>query len=384
MTSKHRSAMIRKRFIKLSVGGVVVAGCAAYLLSDRRNLRRADIPSAEGDSPAYLRPDEEAILLLASLAPSGHNTQPWSVDHLEPFHWIIGNDRRRWLPAVDPSQRETLLSLGAFLQNLEFAAGAFGYVCQWTLLAATNQDERVMDVRLTKNGPLNVLNIEAMKSRRTLRAGFSPEPLRHDDIARLVSGEPDFIRYFPTGSRESRFIDEQTVEANLLQAYRDRAQEELADWIRFSSKEVRAYRDGLTTGTMEIAGVSGWAVRNFYDRTSVLKKSFRERTIGQVREQVASSAGWIAITSPDASVASLLETGRRMQRLFLKVRGCGIGMHPMTQILEEPATRLSLSSAIDLGARVQFLLRVGYVKDYPPPASLRRPLSWFLRKGDGR
>ncbi|MEO6004675.1 MAG: nitroreductase [Opitutus sp.] len=369
----------------MSVGGVVAAaGCTAYLLSDRHNLSRADFSSVEDVSSDFLEPDEKNILLLASLAPSGHNTQPWFVTHLEPYHWTIGNDRHRWLPAVDPTQRETLLSLGAFLQNLEFAARATGYACQWTLLAATNQDERVMDVRLTKVGPRHRLNVEAMKSRRTLRGHFSPEPLRHEDVERLVSGEPDCIHYYSTASQETRFINEQTIEANRVQAHRDPAQEELAHWIRFSSTEAGTFRDGLTTGSMEITGLSGWAVRNLYDQASVLKTAFRERTIQQVREQVASSAGWISITSPDATVASLLEAGRRLQRLFLKVRSCGIGLHPMTQILEEPATKQALASVIEQGERIQFLLRVGYVKNYPPPVSLRRPVAWFLRKGEAR
>ncbi|MCI3936293.1 hypothetical protein MQX03_03730 [Chryseobacterium aahli] len=33
--------------------------------------------------------DEKEILILASLAPSGHNTQPWFVKYHEPFHWTI-------------------------------------------------------------------------------------------------------------------------------------------------------------------------------------------------------------------------------------------------------------------------------------------------------
>jgi hypothetical protein len=31
---------------------------------------------------------------------------------LGPYHWVIGNDPRGWLPVVDPAQRETMLSLG--------------------------------------------------------------------------------------------------------------------------------------------------------------------------------------------------------------------------------------------------------------------------------
>lgn len=56
---------------------------------------------------------------------------------------IIGNEKSKWLPAVYPSQRETVLSIGAFIQNLEFAANNAGYLCQFNLLAVINQDENI-------------------------------------------------------------------------------------------------------------------------------------------------------------------------------------------------------------------------------------------------
>ncbi len=89
--------MNRRRFIGIAGGTLAAAGTTAYLLSDKSNLGRVDL-----EPPAYypniLKPDEKDILFLASLAPSGHNTQPWFVQHLEPFHWIIGNDKTKWLP----------------------------------------------------------------------------------------------------------------------------------------------------------------------------------------------------------------------------------------------------------------------------------------------
>jgi hypothetical protein len=153
----------------------------------------------------------------------------------------------------------------------------------------------------------------------------------------------------------------------------------LADWIRFSSKDAETYRDGLTTGSMEINGISGWVVRNFYGKSNVMGTSFRDKNIDQVAEQVASSAGWFLITSKDASVSSLIETGRRMQRLFLKVRDRNIAIHPMTQILEEPFIQRSLNGSIGMTAPVQFILRTGYVKNYPEPVSLRRPVERFIK-----
>ncbi len=118
----------RQRFLCIAAGGTVALAGGYYLSSDKRNYTRADSePISPG--PVPLTPNERQILWLASLAPSGHNTQPWFVKRLGPYHWIVGNDKTRWLPGVDPTQRETILSIGAFLQNMEYAASSLGYVC---------------------------------------------------------------------------------------------------------------------------------------------------------------------------------------------------------------------------------------------------------------
>jgi hypothetical protein len=377
--------MNRKKFIGIVGGTVITVGTTSYLLSDKSNLVRADVKPADDSTKPTLRdrnktlkPDEKEILFLASLAPSGHNTQPWFVMYLEPYHWVIGNDKSKWLPAVDPTQRETMLSVGAFIQNLEYAAGSFGYACDWTLLATTNQSERVMEVKLIKEQSKNAFDIAKIKTRRTVRSNFLSDVLKEEDLKYLIGSELEFIHYLPTTSKESHFINEQTIEANRLQAYRNPAQQELADWTRFSNKNADKYRDGLTTSSMEIEGVSGWLVRNFYDQDNVMKNDFRERSIDQIKQEVSASAGWILITSKDNSVATLLETGRRMQRLFLKVRQKSIAIHPMTQILEESSTRQTLNQSIGIRENVQFILRTGYLKDYPQPVSLRRPIDWFI------
>ena len=377
--------MNRKIFISIAGGTIIATVTTSYFLSDKSNLLRADI-KPENNHKETLKPDEKEILFLASLAPSGHNTQPWFVQYLEPYHWIIGNDKNKWLPAVDPTQRETILSIGTFIQNLEYAASSFGYDCQWNLLAKTNQDERVMEVKLRKQELKNAFDIAKIKNRRTVRSNFLSNVLKPEDIKYLVNSEPEFIHYLPVTSKESQFINEQTIVANRLQSdsyarrrHRNPAQQELADWIRFSTKDAEKYRDGLTTASMEIEGFSGWVVRNFYSQDNVMKKDFRETGLDKIKQEVSESAGWILITSKDNSVATLLETGRRMQRLFLKVREKSIAIHPMTQILEEASTRQTLNQSIGMSENIQFILRVGYVKNYPSPVSLRRPVDWFIR-----
>jgi hypothetical protein len=370
--------MNRKRFLMVAGGSILLVGMDGCLLSDKSNFNKNDMKT---DAPIKisLATDEKEILYLASLAPSGHNTQPWFVKYLEPYHWIIGNDKTKWLPAVDPTQRETILSIGAFMQNLEYAARNLGYACQFDLLATHNQDEDLVAVKLNKTGVIHHFDSQKIKQRRTVRSNYLNDTLKKDDLAYLMREEPDFFHFIPNTAKAYQYLNEQTIEANKIQVYRDAAQAELAEWIRFSSKDAQKYADGLTTASMEIEGFAGWIVRNFYGKAQVMKKDFREKSIDGVKDQVVESAGWLLITSKDNAVGTLLETGKRLQRLWLKIRDKSIAIHPMTQILEEPATHQSLNSSVGISDHVQFILRMGYLKVYPQPVSLRRSVDSFVR-----
>jgi hypothetical protein len=321
-----------------------------------------------------LSPDETTILSHASLAPSGHNTQPWTVQVIAPGHWVIGTDKQRWLPAVDPTNRETTLSIGAFLENLVTAAERLGYAIEYQVVANATTDPRLVDLKLRKAAVVEY-PIERLEKRRTVRSDYINDLIKNEDIRAVTDGSRMFA-YFARDTKPARYLAEATIEANRKQAYRDPAQEELANWIRWSKKDQERLRNGLTPAGMEVTGIAGWYVRSFYNRDSVLKKGFRETGIKQVVERVAQGGGWLVI-SGETSVASLIETGRKFQRMWLKLRERGIAIHPMTQILEETTNTDSIAKELGIGNTPQFVLRIGYVKIYPDPVSPRMPVAWF-------
>ena len=114
----------RRSFMKMLGGCALVAG-AAPLIPVSVGAARSDFRSGlRTESPvAGLDPALGRILHYASLAPSGHNSQPWCVRLIDDRKMIIGADPERRLPAVDPNNREVMLSLGAFVENLSLAAG---------------------------------------------------------------------------------------------------------------------------------------------------------------------------------------------------------------------------------------------------------------------
>ncbi len=253
----------RREFIKYSLSAGLALG-AGSLFNSCMGVRRWESPNFNNEKSPVVKLDDTARTILhhASLAPSGHNSQPWRVRIEGPDAWTVEVDERRRLPAVDPDNRELLLSIGAFVENLSIAAGASG------------------------------LAVDA---------------------------------------------------------------------------------EG-----MEIQGLKGLFVRYFVKPEAFLKESYRRQGVDLIADLARQGAGWFIITSPGQTAADLIETGRRFERMALLARERGIGVHPMTRILEEKHGMDQIVAHHGDALFPQFVLRVGYLENYPNPVSLRRPVEWFV------
>ena len=85
------------------------------------------------------------------------------------------------------------------------------------------------------------------------------------------------------------------------------------------------------------------------------------------------------VTSTDSRIQTLVEYGRAFENVFLKARDKMIAIHPMTQMLEEKPWKNKVAMELGVPGEVQWILRIGYVKSYPDPVSLRAPVSRFVR-----
>ena len=370
--------MYRRKFLKSIFAGGLVIGTGA-LVSACKGITRNDL-QPHGDSPKNipgLGKTDAAILHHASLAPSGHNSQPWFVKVVEPKNWIIGIDPRHRLPVVDPKNREALLSIGAFIENLSIAAGAMGFQARTKVIANTPMDEEIVKVSLKKGKPTDY-PLERIIARRTIRGGYLPSEINSKDVDALSEPLKDRLVYFPRGTEHAQCIQEGAIENFRIQSYRAQAQKELSQWMQLKNADAKRHRSGLTTESMEISGFAGWYVRTFLDKEDVMKDSFIQKGIDKAAGQAAEGGGWFTITSKGEDVAELIDTGRRFERMALKAREHKIGIHPMTQFLEERQGRDAIAKNHEESIIPQFILRVGYLSNYPDPVSLRRPVSWFI------
>jgi len=318
------------------------------------------------------------ILSYASLAPSGHNAQPWYVRNAGPCRFMIGLDQARRLPAVDPSNRESLISIGAFIENLNISAAASGLRAEVEPVASDASAGDIAIVTLKESNPVDY-PLNKISLRRTVRNGFRQQEIRWETLSGITGHMKESVHYFPRESAHGKCIAENAVQAFREQTGQDDAQKELSRWIRFSSREAEKHLDGLTPESMEIQGIAGWYARNFMSSSDVMKDSFRRTGIDLTAAYARQGSGWLVITGKGNSPADLIETGRAFERFLLEVRERKIAVHPMNQILEVESRRKDLFSRHGPGFIPHLILRIGYIDTYPDPVSLRRPVARFVR-----
>jgi len=370
----------RRSFLKKTLAAGSMAVGSGSILSACSSIRRADLPDQNLAKPITGRLDKSggAILDHACLAPSGHNSQPWFVRIVNNNEWIIGLDSQRRLSEVDPDNREALLSIGAFAENLSLAAGTYGLKAEMEIIADDPFRKDIIRVSLKPAKPIDY-PLERLKLRMTVKHGYLPAEIKKEDIHALSEPLKGRLFYFPKGTEHAKCIEEGAIENFRLQVERDDAQRELVRWVRLSNKDAERYRDGLTVEGMEIRGFKGWFVRNFVKPQDFLKPSFRKQSVDLTAELARQGGGWLIITSEGQTVADLIETGRRFEQMALLARERNIAIQPMTQYLEEKEGLNQIAANHEADIVSQFVLRVGYLKTYPEPVSLRRPVIWFVR-----
>ncbi|WP_416981892.1 Acg family FMN-binding oxidoreductase [Streptomyces sp. T028] len=133
----------------------------------------------------------ESLLEVAVMAPSIHNTQPWSFRMDSAGQALeIHSAPRRTLPLTDPMHRAQYLSVGAALFNLRLAAVHRGWRPEVRLLPDPGRPGLLAAVRLT--GPLTRDDrpaddglYEAVARRHTSRMPFTGRPVPEPIVAEM-------------------------------------------------------------------------------------------------------------------------------------------------------------------------------------------------------
>jgi hypothetical protein len=313
------------------------------------------------------------IIDYGALAPSTHNAQMWKIKIVAADKFRVLLDEKHILPQVDPGNRESMISLGAFIENAVEAAPYFGLQAEVRILAQDSDNREVAELTFHSitAPPLSNDGLNNIKNRHTIRIPYLPQDLWKQDIQWLKSMGSD-LYYFPRSGKEGHYIQTAIIEATKKQVANDNKQQELAGLIRFSKKEAKKEKDGLTPDGMGLSGIAKWFVATFYNHNTVMTQSFRKQTVAATEKQANNCSGFLVLTASDNSIASWINSGRNLEKFLIMATGKHIAVHPMSAPLEESPWNDSFSQKVGIEKPAQMILRIGYVRHYGHPVSQRR------------
>ena len=295
----------------------------------------------------------------AILASNPHDTQPWLFD-ASGNQVVLYADRARNLGAFDPFRREMHLGLGAAVENLALAAGAFGYAAgvmpaEGALsLSPNDQPAPAARIALTPapavQGPL----FRAIPDRHTNRGPYRvdqavpAESLR--GFADLVAS--DTVRVvFIEGQGARRDLGALIVAATRRIVGDPQMSADSARWFRAGRRDIAAHRDGVT---VDAAGVSPFRAAAAKLLPELDPRSADQYWLSITSDtQVPTAAGFgLLLVRDRLDMRSAIEAGRAWQRLHLAVTAAGLAAQPLNQPVECMDRDAMLGRADEFGPEI--------------------------------
>ncbi|WP_235439109.1 Acg family FMN-binding oxidoreductase [Candidatus Rhodobacter oscarellae] len=321
-------------------------------------------------------------LSYAVLAPNPHNRQPWKVKlrGAEAFELYFDTDRQ--LPHTDPFDRQLTIGLGCFLELMEMAANSVGFAVATELFPA-GHDPAALDRRpvahVTFSGAAtsaDPLFAYALQRRSTKQPYDTTRPVPRDVLQRAMSAVRIAQAGGSTEAELTQYLRDLTEQALLIEIETPHTYKESVDLFRIGKAEVNANPDGISFSgpmfeSLRLAGVL--SRETVTDPSSVAYRG----GIDAVTTNCRTSMGHIWLVTETNTRLDQIAVGRDWLRLNLATTREGLGLHPMSQALQEYPEMAALYAdahrrlAPD-GGTVQMLGRIGYGPTVP--ASPRWPI----------
>lgn len=306
------------------------------------------------------------LVRYATLAPNGHNTQPWQFLARTGGISVVPDLSRR-TPVVDPDDHHLWISLGCAVENLLIAAAARGQAGALTM----RDGNAGVDIDLITAPPGDDGLFAAIPLRQSTRSTFESKAVSADTLATLQASTGDKsvdLRLFTSSLDRERILDF-VVQGNTAQMDDPAFIAELLQWIRFDPDTAIAKSDGLFSACSGSPTLPDWLGRRMF--SLVFRKQGEN---DKYAEHIRSSSGVAVFTGAGETPADWLQVGRSFQRFGLRATALGLRHAHINQPIEVPAVRREFARWVGVGsARPDLVVRFGYAAAMP--MSLRRKMS---------
>lgn len=344
---------MKRRNLLVGTAGLLALGGAGVLAWKDATGSMRDYTRYAADLRAPL-PSEPAIgdlLRFATLAPNGHNTQPWRFSVRNDSVEILPDLARR-TPVVDPDDHHLFVSLGAAAETLLIAGIATGRPGEITV-----RDDGSVTCTFATGRPAPSPLFDAIPLRQSTRADFDGLPIGAADLRTLetAAAVPGVALTLLTDPARIASVRDLILEGNSQQLSDPAFRSELLQWVRFTPRRAMSTGDGLfgpasgNPALPEALGAIGLRL--------TLKAASENRKYAR---QIGTSAGLAVFTGARADRTYWVAVGRACQRFALAATALGIRTSFVNQPVEVASLRPELALLIGApGERPDLVLRFG-------------------------
>lgn len=347
---------MKRRDVLIGVGALAVAGVGAKLVvSEQMGSATAyDDAMAEMRAPLPEQPTTRDLIRYATLAPNGHNAQPWlfraSGNRIE-----ILPDFGRRTPVVDPDDHHLYISLGCAAENLALASAARGRPGILTSDPRTNGSIAFdFAAGLSQASAL----FDAIPKRQSTRAEYDGRPVNATDLRALAAAAaaPGVDLLLITERPQIDRISDLIVSGNNTQMADAAFMRELKSWLRFNPRQAAETGDGLYSAASGSPTLPSWLGPRALD-VFLTAKSESEK----YARQLQSSSGVAVFVGAKENHEHWILVGRACQRFALQATALGLKHAFVNQPVEVPALRPELAELIGMpGRRTDIVMRFGH------------------------
>ena len=364
--------MTIRRKILFGGGALALAGAGAAYATVRGMGSLDDYEASVAVARAAMpqAPDIRELVRFATLAASGHNTQPWKFRAGANRIDILPDFSRR-TPVVDPDDHHLFVSLGCAAENLALAAGARGRPGELHF-DPSNDGSAVFEFGA---GPARVSALfDAIPGRQSSRTDYDRRSVSNADLQKLVAAAavPGVDLVLITDRPQIDRIRDLVVEGNSTQLADRAFMRELKTWLRFSPRQAIEMGDGLFSVSSGSPSLPAWLGPRVFDW---MFKAEAEND--KYARQILSSAGLGVFVSEREDKEHWARAGRACQRFGLQATALGLRCAFINQPVEVATLRPVLAGLVGMpGRRPDIVMRFGYGTTLP--FSARRPVEAVL------
>lgn len=312
------------------------------------------------------------LIRYATLAPNGHNTQPWRF-RLSGKRIDILPDFARRTPVVDPDDHHIFVSLGAAAENLSLASAARGRPGE-VRFDASDGGAVTFDF---ESGPVARSPLfDAIPKRQSTRTDYDGRAVGAADLAMLAKAAavPGVDLVLLTDRPRIERICDLVVAGNSAQMADAAFVRELKSWLRFNPHQALRTGDGLYSVASGNPALPDWLGPHAFDLFSTAKSEN-----DAYARQIRSSAGIAVFVGAGASPAQWVAVGQACQRFALQATALGLKQAFINQPVEVASLRPELAALVGLpGRRPDIVMRFGYGRELP--WSPRRPIAAVIAR----